>query len=344
MKKAQFTIFPGAEIAFVRSVAELSDEAAVVAADPEICLRWKRDLLEVIGVKGASPRLGRITRGARRHISGYLFRDDIPLRKRFHGRPVFRDAQDLPDNTVVLLSATRWERDLITYHERGFRRFAALPARDLSTGWRRAILSQGKSFIFLQNYKVMYSAFRDFMRDNLPEFAGRPNVSYALNSNVDFLSPSSASYYKFSVVRNPWDRMTSAYRDKLCRGEEHENYRNYREPIGAIMGCGPDISFETFVRYSVRIPDSHANQHWVSQYANLHVAGEKLVDYIGRFEKLDECLQELRRATGIAWRPGHLHRTSVTGSSYHDDYRSDEVIELVRKRYRDDIDAFGYSF
>lgn len=344
MKDANFTSFPGVDIAFIKSVAEISREKTVVAADPPVCLRWKRAILEAIGKGDPPARPWRIKWHGQKYISGYLFRSNPNGIRKFHGRQVYYDASELPSSTVVLLSATRWERDLIDYYERGFRCFATLPIRDLNTGWRRTIVSDKNGFVFLQNYKVMYSALRDFMRNNLAEFADRSDASYALNSYVDLTSPRYTDYFKFSIVRNPWDRITSAYRDKLCRGPEHENYRNYRESIGAIMECGPDIGFETFARYIAQIPNSHANQHWLSQYANLYRKGDLLIDYVGRYEDLESSLGQISKKTGFQWCPGHVHRTAPDGLSYRDYYDSKEVVELVAKHYGDDVDAFGYSF
>jgi len=343
MDKARYTSFPGVEIAFIRSVSELAGEEMVVAADPPVHPRWKKHLRAALRSRGIPPRPGRIRRGDRGLISGYVFRGAPPCR-RLHGRPVFPAERKLPDRTVVLLSATRWERDLIVYFERGFRRFAALPRRDLAGGWRRVIVGRQHRCIFLPNFKVMYSSFQAFMRQEFPEFRDRQDESDELYTTENLLLPAWARHYRFSVVRNPWDRLTSAFRDKLGRGEEHENYHMYRKPIGAIMDCGPDVSFETLARYVIKIPDSHTNQHWLSQHANLFADGRQLVDYIGRYEELDACLSALQRATGIDWRPDHVHRTRSTGTRYHDYYDNDEVVELVRTHYSADIDAFGYTF
>jgi len=342
--RIRYTSFPGVDIAFIRSVSELAGEEMVVAADPPVHPCWKKNLRAAVrGKGGIPPRPGRITRRDRGFLSGYVFRGAPPCR-RLHGRPVFPADHKLPDRTVVLLSATRWERDLIFYYERGFRRFAALPRRDLTTGWRRVIVGREHRCIFLPNFKVMYSSFQAFMRHEFPEFKDRQDAADELYTTENLLLPAWAGHYRFSIVRNPWDRLTSAFRDKLGRGAEHENYHTYRQPIGAIMDCGPDVSFETLVRYVVRIPDSHTNQHWLSQYANLYAGNTMLVDYVGRFESLDESLRELHRATGIRWSPGHVHRTGAKGSRYHDYYTSDEIVGLVQKHYRRDVETFEYAF
>jgi hypothetical protein len=298
MKNANFTSFPGVDVAFISALSQIPNHFTIVAADPGF-LSNRKALIDILKGNVNKPYPGRLNPMDNACISAYIFRDDLYPYKYFKRRPVIRSASDISGASIVLLNAKSWDMDLIDYYERGFRRFAALPSNFIATGWRRVIMSRNNGFVFLHNYKVMYSAMRDFMRENLLEFADRPAVSHALSSYADLEKRKFQGYFKFSIVRNPWDRVTSAYRDKLCRSRGHKNFRLFNESIGAIMSTGTKVDFETFIRYIAKIPDSHCNRHWLSQYVNIHLHGRILVDYVGKYEHLETSLQKISENTGF---------------------------------------------
>jgi len=131
-------------------------------------------------------------------------------------------------------------------------------------------------------------------------------------------------YFKFAFVRNPWDYMVSYYHF-LSTNPEHHRFAEIRKLE----------SFSDYLKYEMRRGE-------VSQSRILcDEAGNLLVDYIGRFETLEEDFLRICSLLGISARLEHLNR------SEHGDYRSyydDETARWVAEYCAEDILRFGYEF
>ena len=137
------------------------------------------------------------------------------------------------------------------------------------------------------------------------------------------------SLFKFSIVRNPWDRLVSEYR-----------YRGYAERQ----------DFRTFVREGLPAPGwGDPYRHILPQRDFLFGAGgQLLVDRVLRFEQLAEEADELLAQLGLEDRS--LPWVNASGSGTPDavppyaDYYDDESRALVAELYHADIEAFAYEF
>ena len=110
-------------------------------------------------------------------------------------------------------------------------------------------------------------------------------------------------YFRFTVVRNPFTRLVSAYRDLLePRGGGVARFETEREAILAVIRKRYDLkpsesrtlSFEAFVSALPLIKPSQMNRHWRPQYAvtlvdlipfDMIVQIEQLPDHLGRLAK-----------------------------------------------------------
>lgn len=160
------------------------------------------------------------------------------------------------------------------------------------------------------------------------------------------------SYFKFSFVRNPWDRLVSEYKYRgYFRAHTFKEY---------LFGHLPKPSWSDWYC------------HIIPQYDFLfHSDGTQLVDFIGRFENLeqdfrhvcncldlpdlqlphrntsmsifnrrDNNLRMMLRSIRDKLNPAARRNTFDTWMEYYDD----ESREFVAELYKDDIRAFGYSF
>jgi hypothetical protein len=132
-------------------------------------------------------------------------------------------------------------------------------------------------------------------------------------------------YFKFSVVRNPWDRLVSEYEYILSRPEHGRHARVARQG-----------GFEGFVR--MQIPRKDAYQ------ANMLCdgSGTLLMDFCGRFESLDEDWRTICSRLDIPHR--ELPRRNTTRHRHYRDYYTASLRELVAQHWRRDIALFGYTF
>lgn len=140
-------------------------------------------------------------------------------------------------------------------------------------------------------------------------------------------------YFKFTFVRNPWDRLISCYYNKVKKG--YSGFRQY--------GFSPDMDFHDFAMRVCDIPDDQADSHFRSQTNILRSTGKVNMDFIGRLETFNEDFTFVCRKIGLhATPPGRLMRSSRGGTRA--EHYSSELAELVGARYQEDIVTFVYRF
>lgn len=154
-----------------------------------------------------------------------------------------------------------------------------------------------------------------------------------------------ASYTKFAVVRNPYDRLFSWY-----AMFKHQTIAKSKEAGGveltASFGSAVEQavepyldSFETFLR----MPNQGLfERFYYNQLDYLLIDGEMAVDFVLRFENLNDDFNEMAKKLNFP----HL-LSMVNQSIRQTDYRSayNELNQqLVGERYARDLDFFHYQF
>lgn len=136
------------------------------------------------------------------------------------------------------------------------------------------------------------------------------------------------SYYKFAFVRNPWDRLVSWHR--MCMefgGNKFQTYVRINHP-----------EFSDFIRDGNCDGLARTCQNQLDYITD--DKGNVLVDFIGRFENLEEDFRKMNLA-GTGVKLPHANKSS------HKDYRSyysEETREIVAQRFAKDCEFFGYRF
>jgi hypothetical protein len=144
------------------------------------------------------------------------------------------------------------------------------------------------------------------------------------------------SYFKFSFVRNPWDRLLSAY-EFLKRGGFH---------AGDARWAGQHLAgyrdFGEFVRAWVTPANVASWVHFRPQTDFLYLPeGRSGVDFIGRYENLAVDFQRICARLGIEAELQLLNTAPVR--DYRDAYDS-ESRRIVDRVYRRDIVDLDYCF
>lgn len=165
----------------------------------------------------------------------------------------------------------------------------------------------------------------------LPASRHVPAKDYIIANEAKF-----RKYFKFAFVRNPYDRLVSSYTFLKDGGMNNDDARF------AAANVQPYESFEHFVIEG--LARSLEIQSWVHFRQQITFVcdeeGRNKMDFTGRFERLDEDFAH------IAKRLGKPVALPVTNKSSRGDYRSEynqKTIEIVRRVYAADFDAFGYG-
>lgn len=144
------------------------------------------------------------------------------------------------------------------------------------------------------------------------------------------------SYFKFAFVRNPWDRLLSAYAF-LKGGGYHAGDADWAQ-----QHLSGYRDFGAFVRGWVTPENVASRVHFRPQTDFLYLPdGRSGVDFLGRYENLAADFHQVRERLGIDARLQSLN----TGRSrdYRDAYDS-ETRRIVDRVYRRDIVDLDYCF
>jgi hypothetical protein len=164
-----------------------------------------------------------------------------------------------------------------------------------------------------------------------------PIARYAAQDSV-----AASNYFKFAIVRNPWDRLYSSF-TYLRR---HKKGASFPDAIYADRYLRSYDSFEKFV---MSLVDLQTRQrlldytHLLPQCYWLTLPGQArpYMDYIGRFENLSAAYAELSDRFAIS---ASLPAKNVGKEGAYLDQYTDEMREIVGSVFRCDVETFGYAF
>ncbi|WP_346861017.1 sulfotransferase family 2 domain-containing protein [uncultured Draconibacterium sp.] len=184
------------------------------------------------------------------------------------------------------------------------------------------------------NEKIIFIHINKTAGTSIAKSIGLPfKMHYTCKEIIDIVNKKDwDEAYKFTVVRNPWDRVVSHYK-----------YRLKTNQTG--LGAQP-ISFKDWIRHTYseeKNPKYYNNPkmfqqqiEWIKDYNN-NVCVNKII----RFENIENEYNFFAEQIGISNRLPHLNKTK------HEDYKKyydDETISIIQNWFRDDIELWGYTF
>ena len=139
------------------------------------------------------------------------------------------------------------------------------------------------------------------------------------------------NYFKFTFVRNPWDKVVSQYL-----------YVKKRPMIMKSMGIDRGTPFSKYVESLARDHQVHVQSFEQWQFL-LDDHSRSMVDFIGRFENLDSDFQTVAETIGI---PGTRlpHKMKNWWRKKYQQYYDERTVQLISEIYAKDIELFGYKF
>ena len=200
------------------------------------------------------------------------------------------------------------------------------------------MISSQKRFLFVHIPKTagnsIQSVLRDYSEDELVALRGEQdgverfglrNRRYKIKKHSMLAEYRTAlgeaefaNLYKFTCVRNPWDRMVSYYFTPTQNAEVWDR-KKFRKIISSA------VSVADYLRLDKGKEDPFAN-----------------VNYIMRFENLVDDFRAVCAALDIS--PTTLPQYNRSNREHYSRYYDDELRELVRTRFAAEIERFAYAF
>jgi hypothetical protein len=136
-------------------------------------------------------------------------------------------------------------------------------------------------------------------------------------------------YIRFAFVRDPVSRMLSTY--KYAVAEATANPRSAVRFILRFRGL------EDFVQNG--LTTELVERHYFFWSQCRYVGAPGMVDFIGKMETIDSDFRKLADKQGWTCTLSHLNRSSSGSASPC----PAEIRDIVRSRYREDFERFGYD-
>jgi len=151
----------------------------------------------------------------------------------------------------------------------------------------------------------------------------------------EVLGPAWNECFRFTFIRNPWDLMVSSYHWWLTYAEIfpalHKDIARVRE-----MGTFSVFIRSEFGRFMLNEHRGGDLTEWISD------GEEIIVNFVGRYENLDEDWSKVCRALQVPALP--LGRENQVARQDYRGFYDDESRELVANRFARTIELFGYRF
>ncbi|NXU48430.1 CHSTE sulfotransferase, partial [Turnix velox] len=159
------------------------------------------------------------------------------------------------------------------------------------------------------------------------------------------------NYFKFLFVRDPMERLLSAYRNKFGEIKEYQQKygveiaRRYRKNGG--NSAGDDVTFSEFLRYLLDEEVERMNEHWMPIY-NLCQPCAVRYDFIGSYERLkadaDHVLHRVRSPPYIRFPERQPWYKPVTKETLHYYLCNTQrrLIKDILPKYILDFSLFAY--
>lgn len=153
-------------------------------------------------------------------------------------------------------------------------------------------------------------------------------------------------YFKFTIVRNPFDKVISGFfmQEKIRRN--YPSSRRMRAAANRILHIGSPIDRVTGATDVERFRSWIRNGGTIMDRDKYLIGGEECMDYIIRFEELHQGIRHVCEQLSIPFKPERIlefkkgirpDETSVR------DFYDEETERRVRQIYAWELERFGYN-
>ena len=204
----------------------------------------------------------------------------------------------------------------------------------------------------------------------------KPNLQiHATNPTVARQALSSTDIFRFSIVRNQWNRIVSAFGNKVVHPDAHAALTNAPKLLAPrsvwkqattmqfVEQRIAKYTFRQFVHAVTSTPGFSHDAHWRPQHLYL---GDVDMDFVGYFENMQNAVFEVSRRTGLKVDIKCLNASvntdeirTTASECYCDvpigeirqlsripkphEFYSEDLVECVGDYYHQDVQRFGYE-
>ena len=165
------------------------------------------------------------------------------------------------------------------------------------------------------------------------------------------------SYYKFTFVRNPYNKIISAYeflKENYYNDGFYKVNKSVKFPSLKELFCIQQHGFNSDIyKQSKELYYYHYYHLFIKQTEHLLLDKSKNIniDFIGRTENLDEDIIKILKNLGVTNPYKHLQEINTITNYNSSDYRSNslgyyfdkELLEFVNNYFKDDFILFKYD-
>jgi len=189
-------------------------------------------------------------------------------------------------------------------------------------------------------------AIAEFLNLGIPKNRIHANLKMEkIKSKSDY-----PDFFIFSIVRNPIDRLFSAYKSKIAKK---------RNQIGPTLKNGAQkaladyygnafyggMTFEQYIATVCKIKDLHSDEHFRSQHFILHDRNAKpLFDFVGKLENLQEDILYLSQHHNLPLKNvGHFgNKAKYISDNLQEVYNDKNLKDKIYSRFELDFTTFNY--
>lgn len=184
------------------------------------------------------------------------------------------------------------------------------------------MISDSKKLIFIHIPKTAGTTIKDVLK-----ITDRSVGYHAVHSKVKNRYKNKwGEYFKFTFVRNPYDRVYSIY--------------SYYKMGKKVTLVDPKVIPNTFEEF---VLDLDKNLKILGlDFNQCDFIGDEM-DFIGRVETIEQDYEQICELNDLEVKPLPKKRTSKRQADYRDVY-TDEMVEIVTEFFQKDINKFNYEF
>lgn len=142
-------------------------------------------------------------------------------------------------------------------------------------------------------------------------------------------------YFKFTFVRNPWDR---AYSDFLWIKNDCKVDGDFEDYLNA------EKEFEPFLSTLSKNKMSYRGDHLLAQLDFFTLNGDYNMDFVGRFENYNEEVLRLNTILGINQNFSLHEKKNKSRARHYSFFYNEYKRKIVADVYQNDIEQLGYQF